>query len=211
MTTRKRWTGIATIVVGLIVAAGCGGKQPEPATQQAPAATTAPPAQTQPADQAPPTPTAAAPVPAAEGTPTAAPAAAASADAMAQDHDTGAQVTLVECRRTGGDSVTVKWRYRNATNASIKLSKGGSAWRDSYQLTADAFFIDPVNKKKYLVITDDQRLPLSSKHGDWQGVSLEPGQTLNAWAKLPAPPADVETITVTLPGVAPFERVPVLK
>jgi hypothetical protein len=130
---------------------------------------------------------------------------------MVQDHDTGAQVTLVECRRTGGDSVTVKWRYRNAANASIKLSKGGSAWRDPYQLTADAFFIDPVNKKKYLVITDAEKYPLASKHGDWQGVTLAPGQVLSAWAKLPAPPPDVEKITVTIPGVAPFEAVPVLK
>jgi hypothetical protein len=211
MTTRNRWTSVAAIVVGLVIAAGCGGKQPEPAAQQAPAATAAPPAQTQPAAQATTTPAAAVPATATVGTPTASPAAAASADAMVQDHETGAQVSLVECRRTSGDSVTIKWRYRNATNAPIKLSKGGTAWREPYQLTADAFFIDPVNKKKYLVITDDQRLPLSSKHGDWQGLTLEPGQMLNAWAKLPAPPADVETITVTLPGVAPFEGVPVLK
>jgi hypothetical protein len=128
-----------------------------------------------------------------------------------QEHETGVEVTLVEVKRTAGDSVTVRWRYRNTTGADAKLTKGGSSWYDPYRLTAESFLIDPVNKKKYLVITDHERIPLTSKHGDWKGVTLAPGQTLSAWAKFPAPPADVEKVTVTITGVPPFEDVPVVK
>lgn len=131
--------------------------------------------------------------------------------APVQEHETGVEVTLVEVKRTGGESVTVKWRYRNTSANEVKLSKGGSSWIDPYRLTAETFLVDPLNKKKYLVITDDQRIPLASKHGDWQGVTLAPGQSLSAWAKFPAPPAEVEKLTVTIAGVPPFEDAPIVR
>jgi pyruvate/2-oxoglutarate dehydrogenase complex dihydrolipoamide acyltransferase (E2) component len=200
----------ALVVAGAFFLSGCGGtnSSPQDAAPQAappPAAAQAPPA-------------AAAGQPAhAEAAP-AAPALAAPAEtpapasgALAQEHESGVEVTLVELKRTGGDSLTAEWRYRNTTSAAVKISKGGSSWLDPYQLTAAAFLIDPVNKKKYLVITDDQKYPLASKHGDWQGVTLEPGQSLSAWAKFPAPPADVEQVTVTIAGVPPYEDVPIVK
>lgn len=219
MHTRRRATRcrvLVTVVAGALFLSSCGGPGEvtpaanEPAAQPAAAPAATPPAGTTPqpaVSQAPPP---------AEATPAAAAAPAGdaappAANAMVQDHETGAEVTLVEARRTGGESVTVKWRYRNPTSSSLKLSKGGTSWLDAYQLTAEAFLVDPVNKKKYLVITDDQKYPLASKHGDWQGVTLQPGQALSAWAKFPAPPAEVDKLTVTLPGVAPFEDVPVIK
>jgi hypothetical protein len=169
-------------------------------------------APTQPAVSAaaPPAPsTAAAATPATN--PVAAMPSSAPAGAFVADHETGAEVTLVEARRTSGDAITVKWRYRNPQAADIKLTKGGSNWSDPYRLALGAFLIDPVNKKKYLLITDSENLPLASKHGDWQGVTLAPGQTLSAWAKFPAPPADIDRLSITLPGVSPFEDVPIVK
>jgi hypothetical protein len=145
----------------------------------------------------------------------AAPAAAATqaapSSALVQEHETGVEVTLVEARRTAGDSVTVKWRYRNTSPNEVKLAKGGSNWTDAYQLTMGAFLVDAGNRKKYLVITDAENYPLTSKHGDWQGVTLAAGQVLNSWAKFPAPPPGVEKVTITLPGVPPFEDVPIVK
>jgi pyruvate/2-oxoglutarate dehydrogenase complex dihydrolipoamide acyltransferase (E2) component len=202
MNSTRTWTcGLrwAPVVVVILLLAACGGgtSTPPPAAEQpAPAATPQP--------AAPPT-AAAQPAPPAEAPP------AAAASPFVAEHETGAEVTLVEAKRTGGDSVTVKWRYRNATASDVKVAKGGTSWISPYELTAEAFLVDPVNKKKYLVITDAEKLPLASKHGDWQGVTLKPGQTLSAWAKFPAPPADVEQITVSLPGVPPFEDVPVVK
>ncbi len=195
---------VAPFVVGMLVVAACGGGAPSTDTA-APAAQTQP----QPAGAPAATPPAAAPavtVPAA--TPPADPAAAS---ALVQEHETGVEVTLVELKRTSGDSLTMRWRYRNTTGAEARLTKAGSSWYDPYRLTGDSFLVDPVNRKKYLVITDAERVPLASKHGDWQGVTLEPGQTLSAWAKFPAPPPEVEKLTVTIAGVPPFEDVPVVK
>lgn len=207
------------------LAVGCGGAG-GPAQQAEPAATaplTPPP---QPAAPPPDTPPAAPPVAAQAAAPTRTPAtepvapppAAAPATAVSvpplpvQDHEVaGVQVALVEARRTSGDTVTVKWQYRNVTGKAVKVSKGGTSWADAYQLTADAYLVDAVNKKKYLVIRDAQNYWIASKHGDWQGVMLEPNQTLNAWAKFPAPAAAVDSIAVNIPGTAPFEDVPIVK
>lgn len=214
MTTKRSWVGDRRwipVIAGAIMFSACGGSPAPPQSTVPPAATQASPAAS---EQAPPAATQA-PAPTADAGAaaiTAAPATAApAASALVQEHETGVEVTLVEARRTGGDSLTVKWRYRNTTPGDVKISKGGSSWLDTYQLTADAFLVDSVNRKKYLVITDAERYPLASKHGDWQGVTLKPGQTLSAWAKFPAPPADVATITVTLPGVPPYEDVPIVK
>jgi len=196
---RARFTVLAGVAAGVLFLSGCSGGST--ASQAAP-----PPARP-----------AAAETPAASGQPAppVTPAAAAPQTTlvppMVQEHETGVEVTLAEARRTSGDSVTLKWRYRNTTSQPVKLSKGGTSWSDAYRLTSGTFLVDPVNKKKYLVITDDQGYPLASKHGDWQGVTLEPGQTLSAWAKLPAPPADVEKVTVTIAGVPPYEDVPVAR
>ena len=209
MTTRCTWGGgvvIAMAMAGALVAGGCGGQNTTENAQQTPAPAAQPQAQPQPSSQP-----AAEAAPAAQPAPATEAAPAAAPNALVQEHETGVEVTLVEAKRTGGDSVTVKWRYRNATPKDVKIAKGGTSWLDAYQLTADAFLVDPVNKKKYLVITDAEGRPLTSKHGDWQGVTLEPGQAINAWAKLPAPPADVEKVSVTIEGVPPFEDVPIVK
>ena len=222
---RSRSTAVVTLFAAAsLLVLGCGAKENAPPAESpaaAPAATpAASPATSAPVQSAP----AADPAATAPATTLPAPGVAPATDAVTstgsvvpgsnvfvQEHETGVEVTLVEVKRTPGDSVTVKWRYRNTQPGDVRISKGNSSWVDPYRLTMDAFLIDPVNKKKYLVITDAEKQPLTSKHGDWQGVTLTPGQTLSSWAKFPAPPPDVATITVTIPGVPPFEDVPVVK
>ena len=203
MRTRCTWAGgtiVAIVVAGALLTGACGGNTGTAEQTPAPAAQAQ--SQAQPAAEA------AVPAQAAPAVPV---APAAAPNALVQEHETGVEVTLVEAKRTGGDSVTVKWRYRNTTPNDVKLSKGGTSWLDAYQLTSDAFLIDTANKKKYLVITDAEKYPLASKHGDWQGVTLAPGQALSAWAKFPAPPPDVDKVSVTIAGVPPFEDVPVIR
>lgn len=204
---------IAPAIVGALLVTGCGSGTTTSQSTASQTATPTPPQQTPQPAAAQATPTAESPRAATPAT--AAPQAttpAASANAMVQEHEhAGIEVTIVELKRTGGDSVTLKWRYRNTSQAPQQLSKGGSSWYDVYRLSADSFLVDPVNKKKYLVITDDKQIPLASKHGDWQGVTLDAGQSINAWAKFPAPPADVQKVTVTISGVPPYEDVPIVK
>jgi len=197
---RVRYRVLTPLAAAAILVSACGsGSTTSQATTSQPPAPVTTQAQT-PAASAQPAPPATAVAP-----------QAAAPSALVQEHETGVEVTLVELRRTSGDSVTLKWRYRNGTSQAVKLAKGGSSWSDPYRLTWGAYLIDTVNKKKYLVITDAEGRPLTSKHGDWQGVTLEPGQAINAWAKLPAPPADVEKVSVTIEGVPPFEDVPIVK
>jgi len=40
---------------------------------------------------------------------------------------------------------------------------------------------------------------------------LAPKETVSTWAKFPAPPADVEKVTLYLPGAPPFEDVAIGK
>jgi hypothetical protein len=182
------------VILGMTV---CGKKEqaatasPAPAAAPAVAAPTPPPAA--PVAQAP----AAAP-------PAAAPVAVSEATGLGvQEHDAGGvDVVLLEVKRTSGDTLTLKWQYRNKTREVKELDPYG------HGLSEDAYLIDSVNKKKYLRVTDAQGHPLAAEHSY---TRLGAGQTLTTWAKFPATPPDVLTISVFLRGVPPFEDVPISK
>jgi predicted transcriptional regulator len=44
-----------------------------------------------------------------------------------------------------------------------------------------------------------------------KGISLAPGQVLTTWAKFPAPPTNVDKISIYISRVQPFEDVPIGK
>lgn len=72
-----------------------------------------------------------------------------------------------------------------------------------------SYIVDGNNKKKYLVIKDSSGKPLAAEHGTSGSVKLGPGQSITTWAKFPAPPESVQKVSVYIPGVAPFEDVPI--
>jgi hypothetical protein len=116
------------------------------------------------------------------------------------DNDvSGVQVALLDVRRTSGDTVTVKWQYRNTNSDKANVREIYS----NYAAT-DAYVLDPVNKKKYMVLRDATNEPIAEKH---DSSELAPGQRITSWAKFPAPPPDVTKVTVAIPHVAPFEDV----
>lgn len=221
--------GVSSIVLAAIVlTAGCDKKEPQvssaPAQAVKPAPQATPPAPvpaplpagtpgSTPAAGGGVTPPAATPAPVpAGGQNTGAwekPAAVAPAKAAAaapslgvQDHEvSGVQVALLEMKRTSGDTVTVKWQYRNTASDKRDVSE---MWH--HRAAEGAYLIDAVNKKKYLVVRDAANLPVSS---DGRTTTLEPGGAVTSWAKFPAPPADVTKITLNVKGVPPFEDVPV--
>lgn len=193
---------------------GCGQKEPATAVP-APVKTAqpAPPATPAPAAPAPVTQAAPAPAPATTVSSAAAPAAAAPQAQVAKgiataDHQiSGVEVTLLELKRTSGDTLTARWRYLN-TNAESKALTKSSGWTDAYRLAWDSYVIDGTTKKKYMVLTDSKNYPIAGKHegGD---ITIEAGKTLTTWAKYPAPPESVEKVSLFLPGVSPFEDVPI--
>ncbi|MEW5982258.1 MAG: hypothetical protein AB1806_07790 [Acidobacteriota bacterium] len=197
-TSARLLPALTTLLLCAGLTIGCGSGEPPASTAEssrpaAPATDAASPATVPPA--IPPSETGA--------------AAAADPAGQTRSHEiAGVEVTLVEAARTSGDTVTVRWRWRNTTAETVQLAKGSSGWYDPYLVTGDAYLIDPVNKKKYLVLTDSERVPIASRHRGNFGIDLAAGATMNSWAKFPAPPADVDAITVFLPGVEPFEAVP---
>lgn len=106
-----------------------------------------------------------------------------------------------ECRADwryprGGDTITIKWKYTNTGSKAADIDHGN--------LTERIWYIDPGNKKKYLVVKDAQGKVVA---GGLQFFKLQSGASRVCWAKFPAPPAGVSKIDVYLPGAPPFEGV----
>jgi hypothetical protein len=122
----------------------------------------------------------------------------------------GVEVALLSVKRISDGTLTVKWQYRNKTNQPKKLGESfkGMGWSEPFSLVYDAYVVDARNKTKYPVLKDTRGDLVAGKHpGTRKVVVLEPKQTLGAWAKFAAPPADAKKISVFIPGTQPFEDV----
>jgi hypothetical protein len=212
-------TMLNCFVILTLLTLGCGKKEeskPAPMAQ-APAPTTQP-AQPTPAPPAEPQPPAAAPAPTPApqaATPTAAPSAAPpapqaapakSALATAEGETPGARVEVQELKRVSGG--TVMLRFVMINDADKRLSFGHSFVQPGisgdYANIAGVHLLDPVGKKKYLVIRDTQNNCDCSK-----GLKdLDAKSRVNLWARFPAPPDNVEKIAVVIPHFTPMDDVP---
>lgn len=115
----------------------------------------------------------------------------------------GVTAELISVTRTDGDSITIKFKYSNAGQKTVELAQALTDYSPN-NLATMVYYVDPKNKKKYSVIKDTSGQFLAS---GMKGVKLEPGESKIGWAKLPAPPAGVASISVYLPGTPPFEGV----
>ena len=122
----------------------------------------------------------------------------------------GVQVGLLEVTRTAPDVVTVKWQYQNKNAQPAELAADSKGWSDPYRLSWDTYLLLPDGKTKIPVMKDADRKPVSATHGKLNQLKITvPGkQTLKTWAKYSVP-ADTKTVSVVIPGVEPFENVPV--
>ncbi|HUU52017.1 MAG TPA: hypothetical protein VMW92_03225 [Candidatus Heimdallarchaeota archaeon] len=120
-----------------------------------------------------------------------------------QESDTwdGIEVDLISCT-VKNNIVTVKCKLRNVGSEkhSVRIE-----YRSSY-------LMDEVNQKKYFALKDSDGIyiagPMADK-GDggrfWFDIFPEKYRSL--WIKFPKPTDSPETITVSIPGVFPFEEV----
>jgi hypothetical protein len=113
----------------------------------------------------------------------------------------GIQTDLLEVKRMSDNTVRVRWRWRNTTDKTVQLLSSSDAAK---ALKEGAYLIDGKNKKKHFSVTDAQGKVVGTALGF---TTLGPKQTIAVWAKFPAPPADVEQITVVIPKTPPFEDV----
>jgi hypothetical protein len=126
--------------------------------------------------------------------------------ATAEGSTPGLQAELTELRRSSGGTVTLRFTVVNATGSVANLS----SLADLQDLTAagarigGVHLIDPVGKKKYFVARDAENACVCSG-----APVIMQGASANLWAKFPAPPEDVQRISVVLPGFSPMDDVPI--
>lgn len=153
------------------------------------------------------------PAAAAPGHPAPEHAGAAAAALATGDYEVeGVEVALLSVKRVSDGTLTVKWEYRNKTDKPAKLGESfkGMGWSEPFSLVYDAYLVDARNRMKYPVVKDTKGNLVAGKHGGKGKVFvLEPHKALGTWAKFIAVPADVHKISVFIPGVAPFEDVPI--
>ena len=119
----------------------------------------------------------------------------------------GVDVALIEVSRTGPETVTVKWEYRNKTKAPIPLATHSSGWSDPYRLSWDTYLTDEATNAKFPVLKDADGHPIAAVHGKtFDKIVLGTAKPLKTWAKYKVP-ANVKKVTVVITGVEPFERV----
>jgi len=120
----------------------------------------------------------------------------------------GVRVEVTELKRVSGGTVNLKFIMIN--DSDKKVGFGYSfADRDhegiDFSSIGGVHLIDPVGKKKYFVVRDsEKKCVCSAKLKD-----LQPKSRMNLWAKFPAPPEDVQKITVVIPHFQPMDDVPI--
>ena len=181
---------LALVTAGL---SGCGQNQPTTATAPSPTA-----------QQQASTPAPSAPPPAA-----ATPPVTASTEALgtADGEQTGTRVVIDDLKR-GGGTLTLKFTLSN--NSNDYVNTGGRFKTDGYNDNGGRSFsgitlIDGVSKKKYFEVADSDHNCVCSEHVD----DIKPKTQTSLWAKFPAPPDNIQKITVVIPHFIPVDDVPI--
>jgi Cytochrome oxidase complex assembly protein 1 len=154
--------------------------------------------------------------PAAEtGAETSAPAVAATPQAKSSNEglgsgdgdQTGTRAVITDLKR-GGSTVTLKFTIYNDSNDFLNTGSrfDGSGYKSNgYRSFSGLHLIDSVSKKKYFVAADSENNCLCSEHVD----DIKAKTQVSLWAKFPAPPDNVQKITVEIPHFIPIEDVPI--
>jgi hypothetical protein len=188
-----------SILIVFTLAAWSCGKKEEPKTS-APAP---PPAASTPQPSTPPpNPQAATPAPTLPSAASVKPALA-----TADGEYPGLRVEIQELKRTSGDTVTLKFAMINDSDKGLGF---GSSFVEKGKDSADyggisgVYLADPIGKKQYFVLRDEKGQCLCSR----SIPTIADKSRANLWAKFPAPPADVQKVTIVIPHFTPMEDVP---
>jgi hypothetical protein len=134
--------------------------------------------------------------------------AAAAPIASADTNTPGVSVDLMALERKGS-VLTVKWSVRNTHTAQQQVKFGYLGPK------ARTYLVNEESGVKYYALTDKEGKTVASQHeylgSDVYGVSeyVEAGGTRRYWAKFPAPPPEVKTLTAFFDDTEPFESVPI--
>lgn len=135
------------------------------------------------------------------------PAAATPAGiATADGEQSGITLSVQELKRTSGGTVSLKFSITNASSESLDYGYnfGEKDRTPDYGSLGGVVLIDEANKKKYFVVRDSEGQCVCSRGLKEQKA----GETRNLWARFPAPPDDVQKISVVIPHFSPMDDVP---
>jgi hypothetical protein len=175
------------LLASIVVLGGCSKKEeaavPHPQPQPAPQAAS------QPAPQ---------PVPQ--------PASSPSSNALpsTQGEYPGVALTVQELKRSSS-ALTLKFVLQSKDNFNVSDKFGADP--GFHNSVNGINLIDAANKKKYFVVLDTDEACVCSR--DIGNISA--GSQLSLWAKFPAPPDDVQKVTVVFPHFPPIEDVPITR
>jgi hypothetical protein len=121
----------------------------------------------------------------------------------------GVEVVLMSVQRTSGNTLTVRWEYRNTTSQPRKIGEsfGGMGWSEPFSLVYDAYLID--GRTRYPVQKDETGNLIAARHGAGKIVTIAAKETHASWARFASPPEATTKITVFIPGTEPFEDIPI--
>jgi hypothetical protein len=128
--------------------------------------------------------------------------------ATTDGEQSGVRLEVTELKRTSGGTVMLKFTMINEADEEIGFGShrfGVGNINSDYQSVGAVHLIDAGNKKKYLVIRDSGGECLCSRDVE----DIAPGSRAPLWARFPAPPEDVDKISVVVPHFIPLDDVPI--
>ncbi|GEM_PF-5892316 len=114
-------------------------------------------------------------------------------------NDSG-KIELTSITRANG-TLMVQFKYANTTEKRIAVSEIAGVAAPATRV----YLLDNVNRKRYLVIHDERGRAICSEGR----LLLAAGAESACWSRFAAPPPDVKTVSVVIPGAVPFENVPI--
>jgi hypothetical protein len=141
--------------------------------------------------------------------PTTAPAApAAVVIATADGEKAGTRVEITELKRSSDNNLTLKFAMVNDGPDRLGFGYDYGDPQNSikdFSSVAGVTLVDGANKKKYFVVRDTENSCLCSR--DLKDIPAK--SRANVWAKFPAPPDDVQKISIVIPHFGPIDDVPI--
>lgn len=119
----------------------------------------------------------------------------------------GIRVEVQELKRTSGGTITLKFAMINDSDKTFDFA--GAFMEPNNNIDWGGIggvnLVDPTNKKKYFVIRDTEKACLCSR--SIPGIVSK--SRANLWAKFPAPPDDVQKVSIIIPHFVPMDDVPI--
>lgn len=126
--------------------------------------------------------------------------------ATSEGETSGLSVEVTEFKRTSGGTVNLKFAMINSGDKEVAIhgDYAEPSSKNDFGSIGGVTLVDAANKKKYFVVRDsDGNCVCSTKI-----QNIKQGTRAVLWAKFPAPPADVKSLSISVPHFAPMDDVP---